>query len=358
MPGLRGYDPDVRWTSGLCWLALPRWGSDVTAERSRPVLRALRREPLLVEDTLAAARLAQSASRPGLGTGPAADAADRLRWSRAWLVCAQAALVADERYGREDPWSVDLALANITSPRGGGDHHRQRQLLGELQAAGVLRVDGGAPFESPSVRISLARDMFTEHRAAVAIDWPLLVERSGAEPAQLLVARALADLVAPLDAFTAVPRRDLVARTGYQLKQVRTALRRLISSGLVEAEGDAGITARYRFSALALGRGWDQPTVDSTSVGHWGVASTVAPVPMGDGAAPRVRDATQRPSVARTTSAAPVRAMDGVEVAIGGATITIASGGSFQVGAGLTARAELEENGRVRLVIEPQPRET
>lgn len=338
----------------------------MTAERSRPVLRALRREPLLVDDTVVAARLARVIANPA----PVADASvaapatlrgeatDRLRWARAWLVCVQAALVADERYGREDAWSIELPLTAVNVPRGGGDHLRQRQLLAELQTAGVLHVSDGARDGVGSVRISVAREVLAEHRAAIAVDWPLLVERSGAEPAQLLVARALADLVAPLDALTAVPRRDLVARTGYQAKQVRTALRRLVASGLIEAEGDAGVTARYRFSALALGRGWEGSTEDGASLEPRGVASVVAPAPANGGAASPSAATAPQPSVVSTSSATPAPVAEGVEVQIGGATITVVAGGGFQVGAGLVARAELGEDGRVRLVVGRQARET
>lgn len=290
----------------------------MTAERARPPLRALRREPLIVDDLVVAERI-RGALEPELA-----------RWARAWLVCWHSALVADDRFGRDEPWSIGLPLDAITSPRGAGGPERRNAVCDALVARGVLSVEGE---RGRRAVWRIAREAFGEQAAAIALDWSAIVAGSGAEPASLLVARALADVVVPLDAATAVPRRDLVERTGYQQKQVRVAVRRLAAAGLIDAEGEAGTTARYRFTARAMGREWRELAPREPAI-------VAAPTP-----------ASPEPSSPATP--APRPAADGLQLVVGGATLTIASGAAFEIGAGLAARLELGPDGRPRLVIAP-----
>jgi hypothetical protein len=132
-----------------------------------------------------------------------------------------------------------------------------------------------------------------------------------------------------------VPRRDLVARTGYQQKQVRVAVRRLAALGLIEVEGDSGTTARYRLTSRTLGRPWGATPPASTRV-----------------ASPPPAPAPPRPA---PMPAATVTGSDsaGVQIVLGGVAITVAPGAGFEVAPGMTARAELDPDGRPRLVLRP-----
>lgn len=318
----------------------------MAAGAPRPALRALRREPLIVDDRGLDRHLAAGAR--GEGAAPGADPAggahhptltpELARWARAWLVCWHAALVADPRYGRDDPWTIDLALDAVPVPGGVGDPARREAVHAALLGSGVIELDG--PAAAPTAR--LARALFVEHRAALALDWPAVVAGCDLEPAALLVVRALAEQVVPPDAPAAVPRRDLVARTGYQQKQVRVALRRLAAAGLIAAEGEAGETARYHFTPRALGRGWaaEPATVTPTRS---------APVP----------PAPASPIAPTAGSPAPVApaAADGggVRVMVGGVALTVAAGAAFTVAAGLAAVLELGADGRPQLRVEPAP---
>lgn len=113
---------------------------------------------------------------------------------------------------------------------------------------------------------------------ALALDWPAALASCDREPATLLVVRALAEHLVPPDALAAVPRRDLVARTGYQQKQVRVALRRLAAAAAIETEGDVGETARYRFTRRALGRAWTNRDRPARPIG---AQVRAVPVPIG-----------------------------------------------------------------------------
>jgi DNA-binding transcriptional ArsR family regulator len=298
----------------------------MSVERVRPALRAIRREPLLLDDAAVA------------GCLDGMVAADVARWARAWLICWFAALSADERFGRLDPWEIPLHLDAIALPRGAGEGSRQRAVLDALVAAGIATVRDERHGRRSERLVQLARAAFVEHPSAIAVDWSVVVARCGAEPAALLVVRALVELIVPLDAWSAVPRRDLVARTGYQQKQVRLALRRLVAADLVNAEGDVGTTARYRLTPRALGRAW--PAEDHSPAAPSVAAYAVEPPPPASPATP---------PTAVPAEAAPT----GVQVVIGGATVTIASGASFEIGAGVSARLEIGPDGRPRLVVAP-----
>jgi DNA-binding transcriptional ArsR family regulator len=296
---------------------------EVSAERARPALRAIRREPLLLDDRLVAERLA--------GALPNETA----RWARAWLVCWFAALAADERFGRADPWDLTLPLDAVALPKGGGDGARQRLVLQALAEAGIATVHEEAQGRR-HVRVArLADDVFAEHPAALAVDWGAVIARCGAEPAALLVMRALAELIVPVDGVSAVPRRDLVAWTGYQQKQVRVAIRRLLAADLIVADGDVGTTARYRLTPRALGRPW--PTQEAPAAPEPTRASRAQPVP----------------HAGREGATAATSAGDGIHVVVGGATVTLAAGASLEIGSGLAARMEVGPDGRPRLVVGP-----
>jgi len=261
--------------------------------------------------------------------------AETARWARAWLVCWFAALAADERYGRDEPWQIAVPLDAVALPKGAGDAARQRLVLQALVDAGVASVHEETRGRR-SVRVArLAAEVFAEHPAALGVAWETVVARCGAEPAALLVMRALAELIVPLDGIAAVPRRDLVSRTGYQQKQVRIALRRLVAADLLTADGDVGTTARYRLTPRALGRQWVGETTPEP-----------APEPVRVPADARHASDTTAPPVARSAD-------DGVQVVIGGATLTVAPGASFEIGAGVAARLEVGPDGRPRLVVGP-----
>jgi hypothetical protein len=300
----------------------------MTAERTRPALRAIRREPALIDDRLAAERLAD---RPELS-------AEGARWARAWLVCWQAALVADDRYGLDEPWEIPLALRRIAVPRGGGDAARREQVLSALAAAGLVTVSPGAG-RSAARTVRVGRDAFVDHPAAMGVDWPGVVALC-AEPAPLLVLRALAELTVPGDtlgeAFTSVPRRELTAATGYQQKQVRLAIRRLAALGLLDVEGDTGTTARYRLAPRAVGQPW-RAAPAGAAFGPAAVPSRPAPpeAPPDAPESPRAREGDG----------------DGLEVTLGGVAITVAPGGGFEIGPGMVGRVERAPDGRPRLVV-------
>ena len=297
----------------------------MSAERARPALRAIRQEPMLVDDRLVAERLGARLS------------AETARWTRAWLVCWHAALLADDRFGRDEPWELPIPLDAVTVPKGGGDAARQLQALEALAEVGVVATydagDGAAGRRGTRTAM-LARDAFRSHAAALAVDWPTVVARSGAEPAALLVMRALAELIVPLDGWSAVPRRDLMLRTGYQHKQVRVALRRLVAADLLLAEGDVGTTARYRLTPRTLGRPW--PSEPAAQAG--------GPTPVAAAVAASVPTPAPPPSA--------VTAGQGVQLVIGGASVTIAAGASFEIGAGVAARVEIGPDGGLRMVIQ------
>jgi DNA-binding transcriptional ArsR family regulator len=344
----------------------------VTAQATtRPALRALRHEPWFVDDSTAERSLA-SARVP----------AESARLARAWLVCWQAALVADDRYGRVEPWAIDLSVGEIAVPRGAGDAERRDELLRALcdaRLATVVEAEGdvesqsssvatldrrlGHPGEGRTTRATLARGAFAEHRAALALDWRALVGASDREPAVLLTARALAELLVPLDAFSAVPRRDLIERTGYQQKQVRVALRRLEAAEFLESESAVGATARYRFTARALGRQWTKPDAVSTEAASaasgplrlssnadsaGAAAASAAPA-----RAAEAVDSSSDPAVGRPREVSPAAAQaSGVSVTVGGVTLAVDSGAVLAIGAEFTATLSLGADGRPHLTIE------
>jgi DNA-binding transcriptional ArsR family regulator len=329
----------------------------VSVERARPTLRALRQEPLLVDDLEVARRLAAvapvaAAVHPAAAAdpddAPADGAADLARWARAWLVSWQAALAADPRYGLDEPWTLGVPFAQVVAPKGGGDRTRRAAALALLARAGVLTGSPKADGSGDGVA-RVARACFAPHAAAVAVDWPTVVAASAAEPAALLTFRALAELLVPLDGTSAVPRRDLVARTGYGATQVRVALRRLVAAGLLDASGESGTTGRYRLTARALGRDWGAGAGAVPPVGP-APAAVRAPAPP---AAPVVA-APAAPVAVPPVAAAPA-AGAGLEVVAGGVTIALAPGTPFRVSGGVAVELTVGPDGQLRLVVGAPP---
>jgi len=316
--------------------------SRASGEDGRPALRALRQQPLMVDVRAAHARLRTEDSG---AESVLADGSPRIpdveRWASAWLVCAQAALSMDPRYLRDDPWTIPLRLSAMYLPRRGDDRDRLAQAIEGLAAAGIVSVTGD---EGSGRTVFVDRHFFMPHPAGIALDWKESLAVCGNEPATLLVLHALAEVIVPLDAWTAVPRRDLMDATGYQQKQVRVALRRLERAGLLDAEGDPGVTARYRFSGRALGRHWEMS--DSASTPSAVAATVKAELP--------VRVEVRGPSLDTATSTSAEGAAAGsagLRVTVGGVTITLAPGAQFAIGAGVEARLEMGADGKPVLLV-------
>lgn len=323
-------------------------------------LRALREQPALVDDAAVAHLL-----------GPDVLPADDARWARAWLVCSQAALMGNPRHGLEPTSGLTFDPRAVSAPKGIGTTSRRDEVLGVLLSVGVLR-SALPPHEEGVVRLRVqptgsaasrqgvelpeqvawSDTICKQHPAAVALDWLGLTSACGREPAALLVVRTLAEFLLPLDTWAMVPRRDLVDRTGYQQKQVRMALRRLVGVGLLEAEGESGRVARYRFTPIALGQRWQReapsdspPTVPPASSGA-GSPGTLEASP-----SPRSWPVGASRGVDSGQGRAPATPSSGLELIVGGVTVRVASGATLDVDAGAQARVEVAADGRVRLTI-------
>lgn len=194
-------------------------------------------------------------------------------------------------------------------------------------------------------RVTWSDTVCKQHQAAVALDWPRLVSGCGLEPASLLVVRTLAEYLLPLDAWAMVPRRDLVERTGYQQKQVRVALRRLAAAGLLEAEGESGRVARYRFTPAALGRRWDDEMPGGGPPPITDPSFPTTPAVVSEAARASVAGASTPPTHVYTA------ASDGLDVFVGGVTVRVAPGATLDVGMGAQARVEVGPDGRLRLTL-------
>ena len=352
-------------------------GAAAAARRlpDRPIpLRALRHHPALVDD-VAAARLLASGTAFGTASGMAGElTADDVRWARAWLVCSQAAVAARPTFATADSAAPAFDARAVQPPKGLGDPARQVAILAALVDAGVLRpavdvarADSAAAGASTRRRdrsvapdpgvggaggpryVCWAPAVCVVHAAAAEIDWPRAVAGCGREPATLLALRTLAEYLVPADAWTGVPRRDFVERTGYQQKQVRVALRRLAAADLIEADGESGRTARYRFTARALAPRWDQPGAPGPAIASSpaGIRSDPADTPSGaHQAGSSTPHLVSRPSTDRHDQ-------QGVDVVLGGVTLRMAPGASLDVGPGAHAQIEVGADGRLSLRVQP-----
>ena len=207
-------------------------------------LRALRLDPVLVDDLALDARLAAGvSSAPGLDADP-----ESVRWARAWRVVWQGVLHAAGVIGTVPPSSVSTPLADVPGLKGDPAGTRRAGALDLLERLALLhRTDGGA-----AARLDDA--LFTRHRAGLEVDWAAAARACRHEPAPLLTLRALVEVVVPPDTPTPVSLRELAGRTGYAEKQVRVALRRLAEAGVISAVESAGQATRYRLTPAALGR--------------------------------------------------------------------------------------------------------
>lgn len=360
----------------------PAAGAAVTSRRSADgaaPLRALRASPSLPDDAVVAHRL----------RGGALSAEDA-RWARAWLVCSQAHLMADPRYGDTPTPELPFEAMAVPAPKGVSDGTRRQGVLDALLGAGVLRPALGpgsaaergttmpfarrprglaavgtvpAPPASPAPGwVTWAPEVCVAHAVAVALDWPHLVAACAREPAALLVARTLAEFLVPLNAWAMVPRRDLVDRTGYQQKQVRVALRRLAASKLVEIDGESGRVGRYRFTSEALGPRWDTVPIPQTL--PLATQATAAADPGPERARPSAADEIARahgvdgPMSRRVAATDEARATSshadgGLDVVVGGVTVRIAPGAALDIESGLRARIAAGPDGRPQLTIGP-----
>ena len=207
-------------------------------------LRALRLDPVLVDDLALDARLAAGVSS---AAALAADS-ESVRWARAWLVVWQGVLHAAGVIGTVSPSSVATPLADVPGLKGDPAGTRRAAAIELLERLALLhRTDSGA-----AARLDDA--LFVRHRAGLEVDWAAAARACRHEPAPLLTLRALVEVVVPPDAPTPVSLRELAGRTGYAEKQVRVALRRLAEAGVVSAVESAGQATRYRLTPTTLGR--------------------------------------------------------------------------------------------------------
>ena len=242
-----------------------------------------------------------------------------VRWVRAWFVCVQAALVANDDFGKVLPWKLELSLGSVALPYHHGGRQHLYQAVPTLHKEGLIALDGlnGADTADlsigPETRFTVSPDLFTADPAALEVDWPRIIQASGGEPAQLLVARALADMLRPLGEYSVIARSDFVQWTNYQTRQVRTALQRLSERGLVDIDGKSGATMRYRFSRTAL------------SLASEASESPIARVDT---------SASQTQSVASANK-------DWVDIHLGNVAVSVESGLQVRVGRGPDGRMQL-----------------
>jgi hypothetical protein len=267
-----------------------------------PALRALRLDPVLVDDLALDARLAAPAAG---ATGARADVDPEIvRWARAWLVVWQGVLHAAGVIGAVPPSSVATRLADVPNLKGDPAGVRRAQAIALLEQLALLhRVDGA------SARLDDA--LFTRHRAGLEVDWAAATDACRYEPAALLVLRALVEVVIPPDAPTPVSLRELAGRTGYAEKQVRVALRRLAESGVVAATETAGQATRYRLTPATLGR--VEPALTPAA------APTPPPAPRRIAPAPASAPAPVPPPAAAASAPA-------LRLTLNGVTLGIAAG--------------------------------
>lgn len=209
-------------------------------------LRALRHVPVVVDDVGLVPRLATAAASAPAVDGLTLDVGELVRWTRAWMVACQGVLHERGVIGTLPPWTVPLPVADLPTLKGDPEHRRRDAALALLDRAGAVTraVDGRA--------VTLAESAFVEHRAGLEVEWAAVSRAARFEPAALLVARALADLVVPPAEPAPVTLGELAQRTGYAPKQVRVALRRLTDAGVLRTSESAGMATQYCFGTVAV----------------------------------------------------------------------------------------------------------
>jgi hypothetical protein len=272
-------------------------------------LRALRHAPVLVDDVGIAPRLAAVAGDMLTADVPL-DPAELVRWTRAWVVAWQGVLAARGVIGTLPPWTVPLAVADLPVLKGDPEGRRRTAALELLERSRVVALAPGGR------TLSLDESAFVEHRSGIELQWDAICRAARFQPASLLVARALADLVGPPSDPAPVTLRELAERTGYAPKQVRVSLRRLVEARVLRTAESAGMATRYCFGTVATLEPVDTSPAPS-------IARTVAasPEPM--------PQAPASPSLAPRSVA--------LRMTLNGVTITL--------GAGLSPHVELGPDG-------------
>ena len=105
-------------------------------------LRALRLDPVLVDDLALDARLGQDPGHPPVDP-------EIVRWARAWLVVWQGVLHAAGVIGTAPPWSVAVPLADVPSLKGDPAGTRRAEAIALLERISgrrlYLRLRPGIP---------------------------------------------------------------------------------------------------------------------------------------------------------------------------------------------------------------------
>jgi hypothetical protein len=287
-------------------------------------LRALRFAPVLVDDVGPIAQLAATAALLSPADLPL-DAAELVRWTRAWLVAFQGALHDAGAIGGAQPWTVPLPHSELPALKSDPEGRRRAAALTLLERTGLLASDRATQAVALDVRA------FVPHRAGLEVAWGAVGRAVRWEPAPLLVARALADLVVPAEQPVPVTLRELVERTGYAAKQVRAALRRLADERVIEASEAPGAPSEYRFGIVALPRAAEASET----------AEPPAPSP--------ARLALAAPDARPVSPEPPLGAASARRVAL---RMTL-NGVTVSLGAGLSPHVELGPDGIPHLTFDP-----
>lgn len=280
-------------------------------------LRAVRVSPVLVDDM----ELPRSLGRPNRGTadGGSPDP-ETVRWARAWMVAWQAVLYDRGVIGAAAPWTVAIAPAEWPALRGDPDRVRQR-------AAATLLLQVGLAELQANGDLAMGERAFAPHRAGLELNWGAAFRECRGEPAALLTLRAVVDGLRALDDPAPITLRELAPRTGYGEKQVRTALHRLVTAGVLATREAPGQPTRYRVTDALLGRG-----------------APAAGVPTGPQVvAHSASDAIAATLASRAAPAGVSKQSPAFRLSLNGATVTLA--------AGLTANIELDVDGVPHLHI-------
>lgn len=184
------------------------------------------------------------------------------------------------------PWSLPFAvsppsLAELTG-----------LTEGEVRAAVTLLRSRGVLLPGPEGE-RLCETLFGPDPEYARLDWQWILTRLRGDSPALLVVRAMADLIRPLDEDRRVSLADLERRTGYGKSRVRHGVTRALDALILERHNRPGKEPEYRFTSRALGA---QPPSDDTprgstrpeppppppSVGGSSAPSAAAPSPSGE----------------------------------------------------------------------------
>ena len=165
------------------------------------------------------------------------------------------ALVASARAGGTEldrgltPWTVEFPLDTaVIAPALRLQLRQAEEAIRCLCDAGVLAVVRTAG----TVRYRIAEEVYERSNTGDSLDWPAVLARLEGEPAAMLVARALVDLLPASSAgWGTVPLSVLGEHTGYGTITARKGKDVLVRAGLLEEEPQAGHTSRFRFSDFA-----------------------------------------------------------------------------------------------------------